>query len=85
MKTYAQHLTDVKKEYPTAKIQSADSEARDMNETELADWHDLCAKHRVMQDEIDLQHNLVQSKKQSAKNKLSALGLDADEITALLG
>jgi len=85
MKTYTQHLTDVKKEYPTAKTQDADSQSRDMNEAELADWHDLCAKHRVMQDEIDSKHKLIESKKQSAKDKLSALGIDADEITALLG
>ena len=85
MKTYAQHLANVKKEYPTAKIQDANSEARDMNADELAEWHDLCAKHRIMQDEIDAKQNLLDLKKQSAKDKLGALGLDADEISALLG
>jgi len=84
MKTYAQHLSDVKKEYPTAKIQDADSEARNMTADELADWHDLCAKHRVKEDEFIAENNLKESKKQSAIDKLSALGIDADELVALL-
>ena len=43
--------------------------------------HDMCASYKSSDDRVAEK----QSKRNSAKAKLAALGLDAEEITALLG
>jgi hypothetical protein len=84
MKTHAQHLADVKKELPTGTIQDGNNQSRNMTPAELAEWHDLCATHRVNVDAQTALHEAKELKKQSAIDKLSALGIDSDELIALL-
>lgn len=68
------HFTEAPSEDAVAEI--------DLKWEELDDEeHEMCASYRTRSE----REEAVNSKKESAKKKLAALGLDAEEIAALLG
>jgi hypothetical protein len=81
MKTFEQHLVDVKKELPTGIIQDGNAEPREMTADELADWHKLCAEHRVRLDEEKV---AAEAKATTKTALLDRLGITAEEAVLLL-
>jgi hypothetical protein len=60
-------------------------EVREMNETELEEWETIQKASKLEADQLIQAQAEAQATKQSVTNKLAALGLTPEEISAITG
>jgi hypothetical protein len=62
-----------------------ETEVREMTSKEEKEHEELIEQTKISEDQIEAKEQEKETKKESGKQKLKDLGLDDDEIKALLG
>ena len=62
-----------------------ETEVREMTSEEEKAHEELIAKTKITEDQIEAKEQEIKNKKITGKQKLKDLGLDDDEIQALIG